>query len=81
MQSTTESQGLRKTESFWVIEDKPKCDTPYEQRIQEVVIPAMLVSSANGQTFLLYQTDSTTAQPATRGVTPSGDQPLPGYPK
>jgi hypothetical protein len=57
MQATTPFPTLKKVESFKIIEDKPRCITPHDQRIQEVIKPALLVSSASGQIFLLFRED------------------------
>ena len=81
MQATTQYPTLKKAESFWILEDKPECRTPYDQRIQEVIRPAMLVCAANGQKFLLFQVESANLQTANRDGSPSGDQPQQECPK
>ena len=72
---------LKKTESFQIIEDRPPCHSPLDARIQEVIRPAMLVVSADGQRFLLYMEEIPNSQHASRDETPSGGQPQLKYPK
>ena len=75
------TQTLKKAQSFQIIEDMPECRTPYDKRIQEVIRPAMLVVSANGSKFLLFQEDSPNLQTASRDATPLNGQPQQEYPK
>lgn len=81
MQATTPFPTLKKAESFWILEDRPECLTPLDARVQEVIKPALLVKSASGQTFLLFQEDKTNLLPASRDGSPLIDQLRLGCPK
>lgn len=48
---------LKKTESFYIVEDRPICASPVDARIQEVIKPALLVEDAQGQKYLIYETN------------------------
>lgn len=76
----TEKLTINRCESFVILEDKPHCETPIDKRIQEVIKPAMLVESGNGEIFLLFQQDETSQESSTHGETPLDYPPLREYP-
>ena len=53
MQPTQNTIILERKHSMIILEDKPPCTTPYEKRIQEVVLPAMLVMANDGKEYLV----------------------------
>lgn len=46
---------IKKVESFYILEDRPECKTPQDERIQQVVLPALLVEDSKGKQYLIYE--------------------------
>lgn len=65
---------LTKAQSFHIVEDYPDCVSDRDKRLQEVILPAMVVISENGKKFLLFQESTANLLLSNRDAIPSSDQ-------